>query len=276
MSPVFDTPTAPSPSDPAPTTEHAGALVELAVAITADARAQGVALKALGGIGCWLHVADHGADAAAFSRDFHDLDLVVPHKQRRALAAIFQARGLQPVESFNAVQGETRLMFTDGVSDRVVDVFLGHFVMCHTVPLERDAFAWAEHPSLDLVELVLTKLQVVESNAKDLNDVAALLAHHELGDGAERLNADRLARRLAGDWGLWRTVTGNLDRLAGAAGEGRLPAAGQTVAARTFELRQRIDGAAKTLRWKARAKVGERVPWYDTPEEPESTWAAVR
>jgi hypothetical protein len=253
-----------------------GVLIELALALTADARARGVALKALGGIGCWLHVVDHGEAAAPYGRAFHDLDVVVPHKQRRALAGIFHDRGLQPVDSFNAVQGETRLMYVDPASERVVDVFLGQFEMCHAIPLESDAFAWVGHPSLDLVELLLTKLQVVESNSKDLSDVAGLLAFHELGSGPERLDAERLARRLAGDWGLWRTVTGNLERLKLAAVQGELPAAAVLVGSRVAELSESIDAAAKSLRWKARARIGERVPWYDTPEEPENDWAQVR
>jgi hypothetical protein len=221
-------------------------------------------------------VADHGDSAGAFGREFHDLDLVVPHKQRGALAAIFQGHELLPAEGFNALQGETRLMFTDPATGRVIDVFLGRFTMCHTVPFDGDAFAWTEHPSLDLVELVLTKLQIVESNPKDLSDVAGLLALHELGDGPERLDGIRLARRLAADWGLWRTVTGNLDRLGESARAGLLPAHGERVLRRSAQLREQIDRTAKTLRWKARARVGERVPWYDTPEEPESDWAEVR
>jgi hypothetical protein len=261
-----------APSTPLP---DDAALVSLAVALTDDARAQDVALKVLGGIGCWLHVADHGDGAGAFGREFHDLDLVVPHKQRGALTAIFRDHGLLPSEGFNALQGETRLMFTDSAG-RVIDVFLGRFTMCHTVPLDGDAFAWADHPSLDLVELVLTKLQIVESNPKDLHDAAGLLALHELGDGPERLDADRLARRLAADWGLWRTVTGNLDRLAESAQAGLLPAHGERILGRTAQLREHIDRSSKSLRWKARARVGERVPWYDTPEEPESDWAEVR
>jgi hypothetical protein len=32
-------------------------------------------------------------------------------------------------------------------------------------------------------------------------------------------------------------------------------------------LRSGIETAPKTLAWKTRARVGERVRWYDTPEE---------
>jgi hypothetical protein len=252
------------------------ALIELAQSLTTAARQQDIALKALGGVGCWLHTADHDASAAAYARPFHDLDLVVAHKQRRAVAALFEAHGLAPVESFNALQGETRLMYAEPGTDRTVDVFLGHFALCHTVPLGDEAFAWADHPALDLVELSLTKLQIVESNAKDLHDVASLFAYHELGRGPEALDAERFAGRLAADWGLWRTVTGNLDALSAAGTAGTLPARSDVVAARVAELRERVDTAPKGLRWKARARVGDRVPWYDTPDEPESDWAQVR
>ena len=29
-----------------------------------------------------------------------------------------------------------------------------------------------------------------------------------------------------------------------------------------------IDEAPKSMRWRARARVGERVPWYELPEGP--------
>jgi hypothetical protein len=32
-------------------------------------------------------------------------------------------------------------------------------------------------------------------------------------------------------------------------------------------LTKAIEAATKSLRWKARAKVGERVRWYEVPEE---------
>jgi hypothetical protein len=39
------------------------------------------------------------------------------------------------------------------------------------------------------------------------------------------------------------------------------------VAESARELGQAMDVAPKTLRWKARARTGERVPWYEVPEE---------
>jgi hypothetical protein len=248
--------------------------VDLARRLVDEAHHGGVALKCLGGIGCWLHIADQGERALSFKRDYHDIDLVVPRKQRRAVAARLTASGLSPAESFNAVQGETRLMFSDADTESVVDVFLGVFSMCHEVILDDNAFSPLEHPSLDLVELCLTKLQVVECNQKDLHDVAGLIAFHELGSGPEALDASRLAKRLARDWGLWRTVTENLDRLRRHA-DG-LPGFGDVVRERIDGLRAVIDAAPKSMRWRTRARIGDRMAWYEIPQEPDTQPSRVR
>ena len=248
--------------------------IAVALRLIAEARSEGVALKLLGGIGCWLHIVDEGAQALPFKRDYHDIDLVVPRKQRRAVHGILTSSGLEPLESFNAVQGETRLMFADPHTECVVDVFLGVFSMCHEVTLDDDAFRPPEHPSLDVVELSLTKLQVVECNDKDLKDVAGLLAFHDLGEGPETVDAVRLARRLAQDWGLWRTVTENLDRLLRYAEP--LPAHAPVIVERVKRLRDAIDAAPKSMRWRARARVGDRMAWYQRPDEPETEFFEVR
>ena len=39
------------------------------------------------------------------------------------------------------------------------------------------------------------------------------------------------------------------------------------VVSRLDDLRKRIDAEPKSTKWKLRARVGERVQWYETPEE---------
>jgi hypothetical protein len=36
---------------------------------------------------------------------------------------------------------------------------------------------------------------------------------------------------------------------------------------RAAELRRKLEEMPKTVRWRARAFMGERVPWYQEPEE---------
>jgi hypothetical protein len=237
---------------------------EEAVTIIEHGREAGVALKAIGGVGCWLHSVEHSEQAEKFARPYGDVDFVVPRKQAMSLGAVVEPLGYRPLTSFNSVQGETRLMYVHESRPFRIDVFCGSFAMCHEVPIDKPAYLPEEHPSLALVELLLTKLQIVASNEKDLLDTGLLLAFHTV----DEIDGERFAGVLARDWGLWRTVTANLTRLETWAQE-QAPDARLEIGARARELRELAESAPKSRRWKTRAMVGERVRWYEEPEEPE-------
>jgi hypothetical protein len=236
---------------------------EHALTIIGRGRAAGVRLKAIGGVGCWLHNVEHSERAELFARSYGDVDFVVPKKQAMSLGPIVEPLGYRPVTSFNSVQGETRLMWVHSSEPLSIDVFCGTFSMCHEVPIDKPAYLPDAHPSLALAELLLTKLQIVASNAKDLVDEASLLAFHSVDD----IDGERFAGILARDWGLWRTVTGNLAALESWAEDA--PAARTEIIGRARELRELAEAAPKSRRWKTRAVLGERVRWYEEPEEPE-------
>jgi hypothetical protein len=165
-----------------------------------------------------------------------------------------------------------------------VDVLVDRMVMCHKVEFA-DRLG-ASRPTLPLAELLLTKLQVVKINRKDVLDALVLLAEHPLGqdDGAPdarhgqgAISIPRITSYTSGDWGWWRTVTGNLDVLAKYLdGGGFTPedldiGTGRPVlfdpATQIAALQAAIEAAPKSMSWKVRARVGERVKWYEEPEE---------
>jgi hypothetical protein len=244
--------------------------------VLSQAATQQVQLKALGGIGCWLHANEHGEDARPYLRDYGDVDVVLPGAASAKLAPFMKQIGLNPVESFNVNGGASRRMYIDPETGVQVDVFIGSFSMCHEVPLDACAFAPDGHPSLSATELLLTKLQVVELSDTDANDAASLLAFHDIDSNAESIDGARLAAVLAGDWGLWRTVTQNLGKLRERAERDAFPARSSTVRENVDRLTGQIDGARKSFKWKARAKVGDRVQWYSEPDEPVKEWLPVR
>jgi hypothetical protein len=252
-----------------------GVALQTANEVLGAAAERDLRLKALGGIGCWLHADEHGPEAAPFLREYGDVDVVLPNGQSSKVGPLMKDLGLDPVESFNANGGSSRRMYVSPSTGVQVDVFIGSFAMCHDVPLGDCAFEPAGHRSLSVTELLLTKLQVVELSDKDANDAASLLAFHAIDADPAQLDGRRTARLLAGDWGLWRTVTENLRRLAERAERGALPACAPVVAGRVEELLALIDGEKKSMKWRARAKVGDRVQWYDEPDEPVKEWLPV-
>ena len=96
--------------------------------------------------------------------------------------------------------------------------------------------------------------------------------------GTGAINLPRIAAHTSNDWGWWRTVTGNLDKLDQFLatdlkpddldlGEGRAPRFDPS--AQVTALREGIEAAPKSTKWKLRARIGERRPWYEEPEEME-------
>ena len=111
--------------------------------------------------------------------------------------------------------------------------------------------------------------QIVELNHKDMLDLLALLADHPVGpaDG-ETINSDVIARLCGADWGLCKTVSLTLDKLDSSIDVEAGELDRDLIRERAAAIRRVLDEAPKTMRWKARARVGERVPWYELPEDP--------
>jgi hypothetical protein len=139
--------------------------------------------------------------------------------------------------------------------------------MCHAIPLS-DRLG-LERGTVPLAELLLTKLQIIEVNEKDVRDTVLLLHGHPVEDhDGEAINAARIAELCAADWGLWRTITANLQHCGEHLGDYDLDEADRDrIAARFDLLLERVEAEPKSRGWKLRARVGERKRWYDLPEE---------
>jgi hypothetical protein len=233
--------------------------------IIGEAEAAGLTLRLLGGLAVWHH--SPSASHRALSRAYPDLDFALGERRSDRAEALLSGMGYAAHKAFNLLNGDRRILFSDETHGRQIDVFIGGFRMCHSIPLlERLPL---ERITIPLAELLLTKLQIVEMNPKDLRDVAALLLDHPLGEGdAETINLAVIAALCAEDWGLWKTVGLNLDRAEQHFQELALEApAKSTLRDRIGALRRTLEEAPKSVRWRLRARVGERVPWYELPEE---------
>jgi len=231
--------------------------------LLASAAETDVPLRLLGGVAIRLRAP--GELLPAFRRTYADLDFVTARKGASRAAELFRNEGYEPHVAFNALHGKERLLFFDVDHDRQVDIFVGAFAMSHKIPL--DARLEVDPVSIPLAELLLTKLQIAQLNEKDIRDALALLEGHPVGDAdGETVNAGRIAALCGADWGLWRTITGNLDTCCAMAPGYDVPNRAE-VEARLQELLRRIEAEPKTRSWKLRAKIGERKRWYELPEE---------
>jgi hypothetical protein len=228
------------------------------------AAADGVPLRLLGGVAVRLQAPEI---PPALDRQYKDLDFAVTKKGAGDLDGILRRTGYEPHLAFNAMHARERGLFFDDANERQVDVFIGSFRMCHQIPF--DDRLQTTDATVPLAELLLTKLQIIELNEKDVRDTVLLLHGHpveEQDNGA--VNAARIAELCASDWGLWRTITANLKRCSELVPDYDLgDDERQRIATRFDEILARIEEEPKSRGWKLRARVGERRRWYELPEE---------
>jgi hypothetical protein len=242
-------------------------MMEEAARVAEAADREGLALRLLGGVAIKLRAKD--GLHPAFEREYADLDWIVPKGTSRDTQRFFEAMGYSPHVRFNAIHGRERLLFFDEQHDRQVDVLIGAFRMSHEIPFgERLTL---EPVTVPLAELLLTKLQIIELNEKDVRDALALLHDHPVeGEDGDAINGAHIARMCASDWGLWRTFTANLESLGNHLERYDLPEDSERrIGDRIAELQERIEGEPKSFGWKMRSKVGDRKRWYNLPEEVE-------
>ena len=127
-----------------------------------------------------------------------------------------------------------------------------------------------DHPSIPLAEMLLEKMQIVQINEKDIIDTIMLLIEHPLGDeDHETINIKRVAGLCSTDWGLWRTTTMNLGKVRQMAqGYDQLSTEQKTtIDSQVKSALSRIDQEPKSLAWRLRSRVGDRVKWYKDVDE---------
>ena len=203
-------------------------------------------------------------------RNRQDLDLASTSAARSQLTELLVGLGHEPDRRFNALYGHKQLYFASP-SGRAVDVLVDTLEMCHVLDfrhrIERMPF------TLDVTDLLLSKLQIVEINEKDVKDIVYLLAAYPVVDGDEpgTIGLDRIRAIVADDWGWWRTLTGTVDHvreLASGEDADLVPAgARHDMLGGLGRIREAADAVPKTLRWKVRARIGERKRWYQQPDE---------
>jgi len=217
-----------------------------AVALVEGAAAAGLPVRLLGGLGVRVLCPDFPPRLRAGQ----DMDLACAGKARRDVAAYLERSGCVADRMFNNLNGDRQMYFT-APSGRPVDVMVDRLVMCHTLDF-RSSFRNSSL-TLDPADLLLSKLQIFELNAKDAHDIT-----HLFGEV------------LASDWGWWRTCTGNLDKLPGLVAENPQlvpPRPRFDPLAQAAQLLEVAKSVPKGMKWRLRANVGDRVRWYELPEE---------
>lgn len=247
-------------------------LARRATELVEGGRQQGVELRSVGGVAIWERLPEElRAPYEAVREQPKDLDLVTPKGTRSdRIVPIFVEQGYVPDERLIAWRGDERHQYFDldpeGQPIVEIDVFLGPPPACHSFDLPDKEFG-NQAVALSATELLLQKLQIVETTEKDLTDIAFLLLANPTSLNGAGIDSSRVAGLLSRDWGFHHTATQNLERVEELAGTKLDSASEQATKVRISSLAEEVEAAPKSRKWKMRSRLGTKVSWYEEVEE---------
>src|SRR5262249_50235502 len=141
-----------------------------ALSLSQGAQRANLGLKLLGGLAVRVLCPDFPPRL----RSGQYIDFGCLSKERKAVAAHLDDVGCgRPRRRFNNLNGDRQMYFT-APSGRPIDVMVDRLTMCHTLDL-RPSFSRLPY-TIDSIDVLLSKLQIVEMNEKDAHDIVHLLA----------------------------------------------------------------------------------------------------
>lgn len=225
-------------------------------------------LRVIGSLAFQMHCPQFGYLQAAMGRAYTDIDFGAYSRQAKNITEMMIKLGYEDNrEVYIASEGE-RAIFDKPGTGLHVDIFYEKLDFCHAIywkdRLEVDS------PTIPLTELLLEKMQIVQINEKDVIDTIMLLIEHPLGDvDKETINIKLAAQLCAKEWGLWRTTTMNLDKVKQLAQSYSqlTPEQKIKVTTQVDQILARLNDEPKSMAWRIRDRVGDRVKWYKDVDE---------
>jgi hypothetical protein len=237
--------------------------------VIAAVEAVGAPIRVLGSIGVAIHCPDAKALLPSFERTYADIDFAAYSRHARAITGAISGLGYREDREVSITSEGRRAIFDHPTSPQIhLDVFYDQLEFCHRIPLS--GRLEIDRPTIPLAELLLSKLQIVKLNQKDVVDTILLLLDHELGSGdADVIDVGRIATLCAAEWGLWRTLTMNLEKVRALAESYPQLEPGQRARAlaAAASLKLAIDEIPKPLAWRVRDRVGDRRQWWTDVDE---------
>ncbi len=228
----------------------------------------GVLMRVIGSLAFQMHCPKYGYLQQAMGRAYTDIDFAAYSKQLKPIQTLMAKLGYVDNQEVFIVSGGERSIFDRAEIGLHIDIFWEKLDFCHII-------RWAgrlevDSPSIPLAEMLLEKMQIVQINEKDIIDTIMLLLEHPLGDtDHEVINIKRVAELCAADWGLWRTTTMNLNkvRLLSQGYDQLTPEQKATIDSQVLKAMARIEEEPKSMAWRLRSRVGDRVKWYKDVDE---------
>ena len=241
--------------------------LELAENLVDMGSEQGVTLRLLGSLAVIHHIQDRDKLLNLIDRvPTHDIDFMGYSKEQTQADRMFINLGYEvdPSVAYSLEYGIQRLIYHHRENEIMAEIFLDQLRMSHT--LDFRGRLELDNPTISLIDLLLSKLQIQEITEKDIKDIIVLLSEHDLGsDSRESVDLSHLLSVTSDDWGFYYTAKTNLDIVKQWLGKVDVleSSMSQDIETKLNEIEKSMEEAPKSLRWNLRSIIGTRMKWYE-------------
>ena len=242
--------------------------LEQATKILGEAKERNLTLRVIGALAFHIHCPKFNYIQLETGRFFTDVDFMAYVEEQGETERMFKELGYLDDPRIKTVPGLRRSIFFTADHRLHSDVFYDVLEFSHTIDF-RGRLA-IDSPTISLVDLLLEKMQIFRLNEKDAIDTLMLVREHVVGSHDDQtINIDYMAKVCKADWGLWKTVTANLEKVDTLGDDYAVLTAEdrKIVRSRLAEIAARIDREPTTLGWRIRSRIGERIKWYNDVDE---------
>ncbi len=243
-------------------------LLRTADTIMNESKKRNLTLRLLGALAFYKHCPQFNYFQIESKRIFTDIDFMSYIEQKRDIEKMFLDLGYIDDKRIQTVPGVKRSIFFSADNSLHSDIFYDVLEFSHAIGFK--GRLEIDYPTISLVDLFLEKMQIFQINKKDIIDTIMLLCEHAVGStDNEEINIDYLSKTCKSDWGLWKTLTANLDKIDRLLDKYNFLSTDhkRIVRERLHCIKQRIDDEPATIGWKLRSRIGERVKWYRDVDE---------
>lgn len=237
-------------------------LLKFASEIIEKAHKNNILLRLFGSIGVIYHCPKFYYLLESMARKPKDLDLIGLHEQKRGIIKFFLNRDYELDKYIALLTDAERLSFKNP-ENIDIEVQIDKIDFCHAIDLRNRLKL--DYPTITLADLILSKLQIIEINKRDIEDIWVLILEHEVGEiEEETINSKYISKLLSKKWGFYYTVKNNLEKVAYFLRNNNFLSNSQksNIKKKINKILLDIDNEKKSIVWKIRAKIGTKIKWY--------------
>jgi hypothetical protein len=222
------------------------------------AKEMNVTLKLVGGWAIHVHCSEHDF----CDREHPDIDFVGLRTEYERIVQLMEAMGYGENRNMTLSTGLSRLLFEKPDSSDHIDIFLDFIDIEHFINL-KDRLE-IEEDTLSVTDLLLIKATISRLNEKDVRDIVTMVKDLDVGadDTPGLINRSYIAELCSKRWGLHHDIVAALKKTIKL-----LPMyefsedTNSLVTQRLESILAAIHSVPKSLRWRIRALIGERIGW---------------